>query len=462
MGKILIVEDEIIIRQSICRLLSRHGHQVFEAESAEAALAENTLSDFDLILTDLRLPGASGTTLIEPAAPRPVLVMTSYASLKSAIEAMKLGAADYIAKPFDHDEMVKLVTQLLSKPQARKPALAPETSQQEIPEFIGGSAPMRKLVEKLQWVAPTSTSLVITGETGTGKAVMAQTAHVLSGRTGPLICVDCSTLQPNTAAQQLFGATTLANTNTTGANAQVRTHIGLIAAADQGTLLFEEIGELDPTIQAMLLRVLETQSITPTGSIHPEKVDIRVIATSQTPLDQLCAEGQLREDLYYRLLGIPLLLPPLFERKGDIQRLAEHFLEHFCGLFNKPGLSLSPESLELIERYPWPGNVRELRQAIERGCVLTQGSQLEPEHLFTQEPLLLPRHNRKSSSSTAEEIHNINEDDMSLEEYFQHFVLENQDQMTETELAQKLGISRKTLWERRQKLGIPRKKPGSA
>lgn len=457
MGKILIVEDEIIIRQSICRLLSRNGHDVFEAESAEAALADYTLTDFDLILSDLRLPGASGTTLIAPAAPKPVLVMTSYASLKSAIEAMKLGAAEYIAKPFDHDEMIKLVNQLLSAPPPPKRALPPQHTQQEMPEFIGGSAPMRALVEKLQLVAPTTTSLVIIGETGTGKAVMAQTAHVLSGRSGPLICVDCSTLQPESAAKQLFGTAT--NSSDT---AHVNTaQIGLIAAADQGTLLFEEIGELNPTIQAMLLRVLETQSITPMDSIHAEKVDIRVIATSQTPLDQLCAEGQLREDLYYRLLGIPLILPPLFERKGDIQRLAEHFLQHFSKLFDKPGLALSQESQELIERYPWPGNVRELRQSIERGCVLTQDAQLAPDHLFTQEPLLLPRHNRKASSDTSSDATNINEEDMSLEEYFQHFVRENQDQMTETELAQKLGISRKTLWERRQKLGIPRKKSGT-
>lgn len=457
MGKILIVEDEIIIRQSICRLLSRHGHDVFEAESAEDALAQYTLTHFDLILSDLRLPGASGTTLIEPAAPKPVLVMTSYASLKSAIEAMKLGAAEYIAKPFDHDEMIKLVNQLLQAPPRPKRALSPGPTQQEMPEFIGGSAPMRKLVEKLQWVAPTTTSLVIIGETGTGKAVMAQTAHVLSGRSGPLICVDCSTLQPETAAKQLFGTTTPAEANPRSTSFNTG-QIGLIAAADQGTLLFEEIGELNPTIQAMLLRVLETQSITPMDSIHPEQVDIRVIATSQTPLDQLCAEGQLREDLYYRLLGIPLLLPPLFERKGDIQRLAEHFLAHFSQQFNKPGLSLSQKSLELIERYPWPGNVRELRQAIERGCVLTQSSQLEPDHLFTQEPLLLPRHSRKASAETASDTTNAHEEDMSLEEYFQHFVRENEDQMTETELAQKLGISRKTLWERRQKLGIPRKK----
>jgi DNA-binding NtrC family response regulator len=449
MGKILIVEDEIIIRQSLCRLLTRHGHTVLEADSTETALEQFTLTQFDLILTDLRLPGESGTALIAPAAPKPVLVMTSYASLKSAIEAMKLGAADYIAKPFDHDEMIKLVAQLLEAPLPSKLEPKPTESQQEIPEFIGGSTPMRELVEKLQWVAPTSTSLVILGETGTGKAVMAQTAHVLSGRPGPLICVDCSTLQPETAAKQLFGTHSKSDQNR---------QLGLIAAADQGTLLFEEIGELDPTIQAMLLRVLETQSITPTESIAPEKVDIRVIATSQTPLDQLCAEGQLREDLYYRLLGIPIILPPLYERKGDIKRLAEHFLNHFGSVLKKPNLQLSTQTLEVIERYPWPGNVRELRQAIERGCVLTRNEEIQPDHLFTQEPLVLPRHSRKPISDAYADNGAAGEEDMSLEEYFQHFVLENQDQMTETELAQKLGISRKTLWERRQKLGIPRKK----
>lgn len=451
MGKILIVEDEIIIRQSLCRLLSRHGHAVSEADSAESAFDQYALNEFDLILTDLRLPGDSGTTLIAPAAPTPVLVMTSYASLKSAIEAMKLGAADYIAKPFDHDEMVKLVTQLLENPPAKQLIPPSQPIQQDMPELIGDSPPMRELVAKLQKVAPTPTSLVIIGETGTGKAVIAQTAHSLSGRTGGLICVDCSTLHPETAAGHLFGSST-------GPNPQT----GLIAAANQGTLLFEEIGELDPIIQAMLLRVLETQSIIPLGNIHPQKVDIRVISTSQTPLDHLCAEGQLREDLYYRLLGIPLNLPPLYERKGDITRLARHFLKQFSVALGKPELELSESSLELIERYPWPGNVRELRQAIERGCVLTEGDQLHPDHLFTQEPLVLPRHKRKGSQTDAEDLNTdpnaVIEEDMSLEEYFQHFVLENQDQMTETELAQKLGISRKTLWERRQKLGIPRKK----
>ncbi|MEJ2742026.1 MAG: sigma-54 dependent transcriptional regulator [Gammaproteobacteria bacterium] len=445
MGTILIVEDEMIIRKSLCRLLSRYDHIVSEAESVEEALSLYTLTDFDLILTDLRLPGESGTALIAPAAPKPVLVMTSYASLKSAIEAMKLGAANYIAKPFDHDEMVKMVRQLIENPTSvpsPKPPTEPTT-----PVLIGDSSAMRSRFETLTHVAPTQTTLIITGETGTGKTTFAHKAHALSGRSGPLLCLDSATLSAtlndNAAVRLLFGDSANASPS----------QAGLIKAAHGGTLLIREISELSLAAQALLLHTLESRTVQPAGATQTEPVDIRVIVTSQTPLNQLSAKGRLREDLYYRLMGVPIGLPPLYERTGDVLLLAEHFVSLCATLHQKPKLRLCHASRLLIERYHWPGNVRELRHTLERAAALTRNDIITPELMFCEDLDALAAATPATSTATAAD------DDMSLDEYFQHVVLENQHHMTETELAQKLGISRKTLWERRQKMGIPRKRP---
>jgi len=465
MSHILIVEDENIIRSALCRLLERHQYQVSEAESVQQATERFDFSGFDLIISDLRLPGAPGTELIQRANGTPVLIMTSYASLRSAVDSMKQGAVDYIPKPFDHDEMLKAVAQSLSKrnisldaaanssppalPTAKKPPMPAQTEGDL--GIIGSSPAMQALYRKIRKVAPANATVLIQGESGTGKELVARALHNLSKRAkAPLISVNCAAIPESLIESELFGHEKGAFTGA----ASART--GLVEAAHGGTLFLDEIGELPLEAQARLLRVLQEGEIRRIGSVQSQKVDVRLIAATHRRLKRLAHSGQFREDLFYRLNVISLELPPLREREHDVLEIARSFLQkQNQGLGSK--LYFSKATEQAILRYGWPGNVRELENAIERAAILCEQSQIDVdllgiETLPLDEPDAQPAH-RLSTEDNFEPDENL-----SLEDYFQHFVLEHQEHMTETELARKLGISRKCLWERRQRLGIPRRK----
>lgn len=456
MTKILLVEDEPIIRNSLKRLLERNHYEVQEAGSvAEVELQQ--IDHFDLIITDLRLPGAPGTDLIQHAKKIPVLVMTSYASLKSAVEAMKQGAADYIAKPFDHQEMLNAVKQLLHRmPKTH----AIESNSQAVKEkthfkpLIGSCPSMQSLYQRILKVAPTNTTVLILGESGTGKELVAKALHEQSERAhGPLISVNCAAIPETLIESELFGHEKGAFT---GAN-QLRK--GLVEAADGGTLFLDEIGELPLEAQARLLRLLQEKEVRRVGAVQSRTVDVRLVAATHRDLKKLAAQGFFREDLYYRLHVVELKLPPLKERGADISALAQYFLKLSCERLKREPLQLTEAALIAIQQYTWPGNVRELQNAIERVSVLCDGPFITEQDLnLDQAP---EQANRELSTLIPLPISAIIEnstDHLSLENYFQQFVLEHQEQMTETELAQRLGISRKSLWERRQRLGIPRNK----
>jgi len=465
MPHILIVEDETIIRSALRRLLERNQYEVSEAGSVQEAQERYSIPSFDLIISDLRLPGAPGTELIRLAEGTPVLIMTSYASLRSAVDSMRMGAMDYIAKPFDHDEMLQAVARILRERQnaPQTPAASQGTAatsqsgeaQSDI-GIIGSCSAMQDLFGKIRKVAPTDSTVLIQGESGTGKELVARALHNLSRRAkAPLISVNCAAIPETLIESELFGHEKGAFTGATAGRT------GLVEAADGGTLFLDEIGELPLEAQARLLRVLQEGEIRRVGSVQSQKVDVRLIAATHRDLKSLAKTGQFREDLFYRLNVIALKLPPLRERGGDVLEIARAFLQRQAKRMERGELRFAPEAEKTISQYTWPGNVRELENAIERAVILCDGSVISADLLgidIELEDLEEEEYAPLNQGSGANEP----TEDLSLEDYFQHFVLEHQDHMTETELARKLGISRKCLWERRQRLGIPRRKPSGA
>ncbi len=466
MSHILVVEDEAIIRNAVRRLLTRHNHEVTEADSVDAAKALD-LTSYDMIISDLRLPGGHGTDLIELSGKVPVLIMTSYASLRSAVDAMKLGAVDYIAKPFDHDEMIQAVERILAM-RTDTDDTATDTHE-DLPEpvpssetgIIGSCEPMQLLFRKIAKVAPTDATVLIQGESGTGKELVAKAIHNQSRRADkPLISVNCAAIPETLIESELFGHEKGAFT---GATAQRQ---GLVEAADGGTLFLDEIGELPLEAQARLLRVLQEGEIRRVGSVQSQKVNVRLVAATHRNLKELSSQGEFREDLYYRLNVMELHLPPLRDRGEDVIEIAVAMLARACEKMATAPMRFNDASLKAIRDYHWPGNVRELENAVERSVILAESDEVEPDLLGIE---VSP--DRYISDSMRNSLVEDNpyqptdqndeqQGDLSLDDYFVHFVLENEASMTETELAKKLGISRKSLWERRQRLGIPRKKGG--
>lgn len=440
MNRILIVEDEEIIRHALKKVLVRQQFEVVEAGSVAEALVLQP-ETFDLVISDLRLPGAPGTDLLSRCGNTPVVIMTSYASMRSAVDAMKLGAVDYIAKPFDHDEMLNTVRRLLNQGAAvsRKPAQENVATGkgESLPGVIGDSAAMQALYGKISKVAPTDAAVLIVGETGTGKELIANAIHRASPRANhALISVNCAAIPENLIEAELFGHEKGAFTGATQARE------GLIAAADGGTLFLDEIGELPLEAQARLLRVLQEGEVRAIGSITSRKVSVRLIAATHRDLQKMCGENTFREDLYFRINVVQLNLPALRERGSDILLIARLLLSRYCEKLARPLLSFSKAAEQAILDYPWPGNVRELDNIIQRAVILCdQPGELGAEQLELRQTAAKPQ-------------------PASLEDYFVRFVLDHQSELSETEIALRLGISRKNLWERRQRMGIPRPRGG--
>jgi len=444
MTRILIVEDEAVIRQALRRLFERHAYEVAEAGSIAEAQERHELNAFDIVVADLRLPGVPGTDIIARCAPVPVLIMTSYGSVKSAVESMKLGAADYITKPFDHDEMLLVVQRILEQRRLLRRAQALQADLERnypVGGMIGNCGPMREVFERIRKVAPTDSTVLILGESGTGKELVARAVHDMSLRKeAPIVAVNCAAIPDALIESELFGHEKGAFT---GAVAE---HRGLVEAADGGTLFLDEIGELPGAAQARLLRALQEGEIRRVGSARARRVNIRLIAATHRNLEQCVTDGSFRPDLYFRLRVFEIQLPPLRERGEDIEALAQFLLDKTCRRLNRPPSRFAAQALAALHRYRWPGNVRELENAIERAVILSEDGYITPELLAVDSVA-------RSPLNTAGE-----ETGQSLEDYFRHFVLTHQTHLTETELARRLGLSRKALWERRQRLGLPRPK----
>ncbi len=444
--QILVVEDEEVIRNSLRRLLERHNYQVTTASTVQESFDKYNLDDFDVIISDLRLPGAPGTDLIK-ATITPVLIMTSYSSIRSAIDSMKMGAVDYIAKPFEHQEIIETVDKIIV---LNSNEAAHFTKQEPVPPVQGmvGSCPqMIEMFRRIRKVAQTNSTVLISGESGTGKELVAKAIHNLSGRgENEMVSVNCAAIPENLIESELFGHEKGAFSGATS----IRT--GLVETANGSTLFLDEIGELSLEAQARLLRVLQESEIRKVGSVQSKKVDVRLVVATHSDLKQLVVDGIFREDLFYRINVMTLLIPPLRDRGNDILELADTILHNNCEKLGKKNLKFSDPASKAIANYSWPGNVRELENSIERAAVLTEGEEIN-EELFNfskdEKPLL---------TTNAPEATQQSAEGLSLEDYFRHFVQDHQGSLNETQLAQKLGISRKSLWERRQKYGIPRKK----
>ena len=448
MSHILVVEDESVIRAAVRRLLERNDYAVSEAASVEEAREVIAISAPDLIIADLRLPDAQGTEIISIDPNIPVLIMTSYASVRSAVESMKLGAVDYIAKPVDHDELLLSLTRILNENRLKRQnkALKSDVARSyPVAGMIGSCLAMREVFARIDKVAPTDTTVLILGDSGTGKELVARAVHEKSERReSPLITVNCAAIPTSLIESELFGHEKGSFTGAVGAQQ------GLIEVADGGTLFLDEIGELPQEAQARILRVLQEGEIRRVGAAQPKRVNIRLIAATHRNLPQLVADGEFREDLYFRLHVMEIELPALRDRGDDRQELAERLLAKSCKRLHRPTLRYHPQAMEAILAYHWPGNVRELENAVERAVILCESEEL------TADLLTIGAKDPGASAAASNPSVDL---DLSLEGYFRRVVEEYQDTLNETELAERLGLSRKALWERRQRLGIPR--PGA-
>ena len=443
MERILIIEDEVVIRRALAKLLKREGYDISEASSVSESEALFSLDAFGLIIADLRLPGGLGTEVIEKCAGTPVLIMTSYASINSAVESMKAGAADYIAKPFNHDEMLIVVDRLIRQNLLfRQNQAMRKDIHREYPVWgmVGKSPAMEVVFQRIAKVALTASTVLIYGESGTGKELVARAIHEQGQRShGPLVTMNCAAISDTLVESELFGYEKGAFTGADKATA------GLIESADSGTLFLDEVAELSAAAQAGLLRVIQEGELRRLGSNRVKNVDVRVLAATHRNLVERVENGLFREDLLYRLQVIEITLPPLRERKEDLPALTDHLLHRVCQQLNRSLCEIPAEVREHLAAYHWPGNVRELENAIERAVILSDGNTIVPELLN------LGRLQGQKTKAPDRPM-------ASLDAYFVEFVQQHQGQMTETELARKLGISRKTLWERRQRFEIPRAK----
>jgi DNA-binding NtrC family response regulator len=376
--------------------------------------------------------------LIPHFKPVPLILLVGQVSLQAGIVAMRKGAFDCFTKPVDHQDLLRAI----EKASASGVASTADS-------MIGQCESMLKLKKQIQRVAPLDTTILVGGESGTGKELVAQSIHQLSSRSSKeMISVNCAAIPESLIEAELFGHVKGAFTGATQDRA------GLIESADGSTLFLDEIGELPLEAQSRLLRVLQEGEIRRVGSTDRTYVNVRLVAATHRNLLEMVAKGQFREDLYYRLNVIELRCPPLRERDGDILLLAESFLERVKHQMNRSELKFSGDARSAIECHAWPGNVRELGNVIERAVVLCEGPLIDYSDLGLQSA------QSQDHQFSAGEQRSLGRTQpmMSLEDYFQHFVLSHEEHMSETELAKRLGISRKSLWERRNRLGIPRRK----
>jgi len=445
--RLLIVEDEDTLRESLKRVFTREGYEVEVSRSAEASLTTMEEQSFDLIITDIILPGLDGIELLkrcrEQNPEQLIIVMTAFASLETAVEALRGGAYDYIIKPIIHEEIKRVAKNALRECSLRAENILLRKQIEDRYDFehiVGKSKTFVSLIEEVKKIADARSNVLLLGETGTGKELFARSIHFYSSRKDkPFIPINCSAIPDNLLESELFGYIKGAFT---GAVANKR---GLFEEADGGTVFLDEVGDLSQHLQAKLLRVIDDREIRPLGGVHSKKVDIRLITATNRNVAKAVADGVFREDLYYRINVIRLEIPPLRERKDDILVLAQHFLEKYAHEIGKDVRQVDESTGKILVDYRWPGNVRELQNIIERAVLISDGTVLRSEHL--------PEDIKISSSFIAESLDRA----LSIEDYTKEFITVYQNKFNEQQLADMLGITRKSLWEKRKRWGITRK-----
>jgi len=385
MANLLIVDDEQGMRQLLSLVFGRAGHTVRAAENGRRAVELLREDGVDLIISDVRMPDMGGIELLRAARELSpdvsVVMMTAFATIETAREAFKLGADDFIQKPFDVDELKLIVEKALELRQLKQEIQDWRKTQSErgrLDQIIGRSPRMQAVYQMVETVAAVQSTVLITGESGTGKELVARAVHNLSPRHDkPFVSINCGAFTETLLESELFGYVRGAFT---GAAANRK---GLFEAADKGTIFLDEIGEMSPAMQVKLLRVLQERKVRPVGAHEELTIDARVIAATNRDLPAMVKAGTFREDLFYRVSVIPIELPPLREKREDIPDLVLHFTQKYCAQANR-SLTVSEQAMALLERYSWPGNVRELEHTIERAVALERTDQIQPERLPAQ------------------------------------------------------------------------------
>ena len=433
--KILIVDDELIMRESLAGWLERDGHVVETAASGEEALQKLKDSRFEILLVDIKMEGMSGLdvlTKVQESDPDVAVVMiTAYGSISTAIEAMKNGAVDYLLKPFDPNALGVLIDKITENQAQAREILYHREQYKDRTRFesmVGQSKPMQEIFDLIQDVAPTNSTIMITGETGTGKGLAAKAIHTNSPRCdGPFVVVNCGAIPKHLMESELFGHQKGAFTDA------IETKKGRLELAHGGTLFLDEIGEISMRMQIDLLQVLEDRIFYRVGGTQPIEAYFRVIAATNRNLEEAVKAGIFREDLYYRLNVISFSMPTLRERKEDLPLLTEHFIRRYAQETNKNIDRVSREAMDEMMLYEWPGNVRELENAIERAVVMSKSREIQPEDL----PIFRPEHLAAPHDNTLKEIE---------KSHIVHTLNENQWNIAQS--AKILGIDRSTLYSK--------------
>ncbi|HEV8393391.1 MAG TPA: sigma-54 dependent transcriptional regulator [Vicinamibacterales bacterium] len=445
-SRILVVDDEQLVRWSLRERLTAEGHDVVEAGTAAEGI-DKARDDVDLIFLDFKLPDGDGLSVLRKVKERtpdlPVILMTAFSSIESAVEAMKLGAFHYVNKPFNLDEVLLLAEKALETVSLRREVVALRSSQGRDYGFdaiVGASPAMTRVKELLAKVASSPASTVLlTGETGTGKDLAAKAIHYNSSRaTRPFVNITASALPEQLLESELFGHERGAFTD---ARQQKR---GLFETADGGTVFLDEIGEMTAGLQAKLLRFLEEKTFKRVGGLADIRVDVRVIAATNRDLEKEVKAGTFREDLFYRLQVMPVVLPSLRERRGDVALLARFYITRFNGEFRKHVRGLSLAAQELLDHYAWPGNVRELRNAIERAMLLADREQLEPQDFTTLTRTVSATHFKLPAEG-------VDLEDVERQLVVQALERANNNQ---TKAAELLGLNRDQVRYRMEKFGL--------
>ena len=446
-GKLLIVDDDIVVRDSLGKWFESEGFEVTIASGAPVALEILARERFDLALVDIKMPGVDGielqARLKEVDPDMPVVIMTGFASVETAVRALKNGAYDYITKPFDPDELVHLISNAIAhRSAAREVVRLRENLKQIFPDtqLIGQSAAMKRVMELVETVAPTDATVLITGESGTGKEVVARAIHAASPRRfNPMVVIHCGALTESLLESELFGHEKGAFT---GAQARKK---GKFEVADGGTVFLDEISDISLRVQTDLLRVMQQKEIVRVGDTQTLKVDFRAVAATNKSLPQLVEERLFRPDLYYRLNVFNIEIPPLRARREDIPLLAEHFMQKLSAQMNRPRQRLSAKALEVLLDYNWPGNVRELENAIERAMLINREPELQSEDFPFQTQL------PKAGDSGGQRLEDIERG------HIERMLEETNWNLSRT--ARILDIDRTTLYNKIKRYGL-REEPG--
>lgn len=446
-SQILIVEDDKKMRLALREIMTNEGYSVDTVETGEAALGRVGETNYDLVITDLKLPGIDGMDVLRAIRrSRPdasVVMITAYATVDTAVEAMREGAEDYISKPFNLDEIRIVVKKVLEKKallddnRLLRSQLKKKYSYDNV---VGNSEAMVEVYKTIDKVKDSKATVLILGETGTGKELVARAIHYNSARSGkPFLPVNCAALTESLLESELFGYIKGAFTGA------LRDKQGVFETADGGTVFLDEIGDISLRLQQVLLRVLENGEIQPVGSTTRKKVDVRVVAATNRNLEELMKTSLFRADLYYRLNVISLRLPSLLERKEDIPALANHFLRKYCIENNKAIAGISKEALRMLEAYDWPGNVRELENVIERATLLEMTNEITPESLPEKVRTSLDRPSLV-----------LDEDLKTLEEVGKSYIIKVLEKTggNKAKASDILGINRTSLWRMIQRLKI--------